>query len=90
MSDLITIQGNAEQLRSLTDIITLKIIDETDKPLDDTRYSVDAYADDAAKAAVEARGCTVTLIKTSAELEADLQRAYESISDELLDFGGNV
>jgi hypothetical protein len=90
MSDLITIQGNAEQLRSLTDIRTLKILHESGKPLDDTRFSVDAYADDVAKAATEAVGCTVTLVKTEAELAAELQRLADSINDTPLDFSGEI
>lgn len=90
MSDLVTIQGDAEQLSSLVDIPTLNIIDQSAKPLTDTLFSVIAYADDVAKAAAEAVGCTVTLIKTEAELAEELQRLADSINDTPLDFSGEI
>jgi glycine cleavage system pyridoxal-binding protein P len=90
MPDLITIQGDVASVRSLTDIATLEIIDDTGKLIDQNTAIVAAFADDAAKAAVQARGLTVNLIKTEAQYEADIQQAYEAISNVPYDFGGNV
>jgi len=90
MPDLITIQGDLTSIRSLTDITTLQIIDETGKMLDANNAIVGAFADSTAEAAVQARGLTVTVIKTEAQYDADVQAIYAEISNTPYDFGGNV
>jgi hypothetical protein len=52
--------------------------------------AVRLVADDAAKTAIRARGLTVTLIKTEAQYDADIQQANNAISNTPYDFGGNV
>ena len=90
MPDLVTIQGEVEAIRSLADIPTLEIIDETARRIEDDQVMVAAFADDAAKAAAQARGLTVTLIKTEAQYNADVQEAFDAINDTPYDFGGIV
>jgi hypothetical protein len=81
MPDLVDIQGDIGAVRSLTDIPTLEIIDETAKLLDETTVLVSALADAAATAAVQARGLTVTLVKTEAQQSTDLEAVYGAIND---------
>ncbi len=88
MPDLVTIQGEAAAILSLTDIPSIEILDETAKRLDDTHVIVAAFADDAGKAAAQARGLTVTLIKTEAQHDADEQLAFAEINDTPYDFRG--
>ncbi len=90
MPDLITIQGEIPAVRSLADIPTLQIIDETAKRLDDDQVIAAAFADEDAQTAARGLGLTVTLIKTEAQYEADVQEAFAAISDTPYDFGGNV
>jgi len=90
MPDLITIQGTVAAVRSLTDIPTLKIIDETGKLIDATHIVVAAFADTAAQTTVQSRGLTVTLIKTEAQYDAGIQETYAAINNIPYDFGGNV
>ena len=90
MPDLVDIQGDIGTVRSLTDIPTLEIIDETAKLLDETTVLVSALADAAATVAVQARGLTVTLVKTEAQQSTDLEAVYGAINDTPYDFSGNV
>jgi len=90
MPDLVTIQGGLESMRGLSDIPTLEVIDETARQLEDNVVIVAAFADDAAKTEVQTRGLTITLIKTEAQYDADIQEAYAAISDVPYDFGGIV
>ena len=90
MPDLVDIQGDIGTVRSLIDIPTLEIIDETAKLLDETTVLVSALADAAATAAVQARGLTVTLVKTEAQQSTDLEAVYGAINDTPYDFSGNV
>lgn len=46
---------------------------------DPARILVHALADDAARAAAAALGCTVTVVKTSAELQDQLDSAYAGL-----------
>ena len=87
MPDLVNIQGDVDALRGLSDIPTLKIIDETAKRLEGNQAVVSAFADEAAKTEAQNRGLTVTLIKTEAQFQADSQEAFNAISDVPYDFG---
>jgi hypothetical protein len=90
MPDLIRIRGDVAAVRSLTDLTTLEIIDETATFVDASNIAVSAFADAATQAAIAERGLTVTIVKTEAQYEADLQKAYDAINEVPYNFGGNV
>ncbi len=88
MPDLITIQGEVSAILGLTDIPSLQILREGAKRLDDGQGFVTAFADNAAKTAVQGRGLTVTVIKTEAQQEAEAGEILLAISDTPYDFRG--
>ncbi len=53
MPDLVTIQGEAAAILSLTDIPSIEILDETAKRVDANHVIVAAFADDAGRAAAQ-------------------------------------
>jgi hypothetical protein len=88
MPDLITIQGSVALVMGLTDIATLQMIDETDKILDSGDAFISAFADAPTQATVQGRGLTVTVIKTEAEYNSDLDAIYAAINNTPYDTGG--
>lgn len=80
--NLIRITGTREILLGLEDITDLEIARHSDRQIDESTFSISAYASDDAIAEIEGRGATVEVVMDTDTRDTYLAGNYERLSDD--------
>jgi hypothetical protein len=80
--NVVRIEGSKAALLGLTDIPDLRLSAHSGIELANGNWAISAYASDGAIAAIQARGCIVTVVLTNAQVEQRQQIAMTQVGDD--------